>query len=199
MERREGGFTGPTAAPTTSRKTGPGDFLHPSNVLHQDVVYAKGNPIQVAEATRCAPTGGPESSATARTSSSKSAVATTLPIVNPPRPCSTPNAAAVDEVDREPDRHPHHEAPPRDGGQAEREPQASEDGDRRQTPDERMRNLRCASGRFTASTITPAHTGSRTRTAMPMLVSSTTSSMLPSAAGTATINPGEDRGVARRL
>jgi len=32
-------------------KTGPGDFLHPSNVLHQDVVYAKGNPIQIADAT----------------------------------------------------------------------------------------------------------------------------------------------------
>ncbi len=31
-------------------KTGPGDFLHPSNVIHQDIVYAKGNPIQIADA-----------------------------------------------------------------------------------------------------------------------------------------------------
>lgn len=38
-------------------KIGPGDFLHPSNVLHQDVVYAKGNPIQVADATAVRPEG----------------------------------------------------------------------------------------------------------------------------------------------
>jgi hypothetical protein len=38
-------------------KIGPGDFLHPDNVLHQDVVYAKGNPIQIADATAVRPEG----------------------------------------------------------------------------------------------------------------------------------------------
>lgn len=32
-------------------------FLDPANVVHQDIVYAKGNPIQVAEATMLGPSG----------------------------------------------------------------------------------------------------------------------------------------------
>jgi leucyl aminopeptidase (aminopeptidase T) len=33
-------------------------FIQPDTVVHQDIVYAKGNPIQVAEATSVRPDGG---------------------------------------------------------------------------------------------------------------------------------------------
>ena len=36
---------------------GPAAFVQPDTVVHQDVVYARGNPIQVAEATVVRPGG----------------------------------------------------------------------------------------------------------------------------------------------